>query len=94
LSEKEAVITAKENSLFFTGAERKIVQEKIEQTTIQLFEWIDKELEINPKKVFTPKEINNMQAQVSVTAETPSTGKPLTEKEEARRQELIRKKNR
>ncbi len=92
LSEKEAVITSKENSLFFTKAERKRVQEKIEKESIQLFKWIDKELEANPDKIFTPKEIHNMQAQVSVTATTPDTVKPLTEKEEARRQELMRKR--
>jgi hypothetical protein len=92
LSEKEAVVTSEENSLFFTNTERRKVQEKIEQTSIQLFKWIDKELEVNPNKIFTPKEINNMQAQVSVTSTIPDAVVPLTEKEKARRQELMRKR--
>lgn len=51
----------------YTDAEKKAVGDKVANEHRKLFKWIDAELEKDPNKVFTPKELNNMASQVAAT---------------------------
>ena len=67
MSRKHDKIKDAENWIFYTQAEKKRVGDKMEQINMELFQWIDAELEKDPNKIFTPQEINNMEAQVGAT---------------------------
>ncbi len=75
----------------YTDAEKKAVGDKVAEEHRKLFKWIDAELEKDPDKIFTPKELNNMAAQVAATvpfiSDMPPAGAlaPVARKEGDRR---------
>jgi hypothetical protein len=67
---------------FYTDAEKARVEAKTQAVNNQLFDWIDKELEKNKNRTFTPEELYEMKAQIEVTTkppEPPSQPSPYVE---------------
>jgi len=71
LAGAEADIARKEDWWWRTKREDARIKAKTVQVAKQLIDWVEDELAYNPKKIFTPKEIFAMKAELGVSVKEP-----------------------